>query len=329
MFFGVAVLSPLVVGPHRRRAGRSASAARRSRPPGPRERHPQPRRTASTASALMIGLALVAMVTILGSSIKASATNDVLEADAEGRLPGERRGRIPALQPGRGGFAPEVQARSQAVAQFRSGVVGINGNATDIGAVDPTQIEAVADFPMSSGRPRRVGPDECSCTPRPRRTTGGTSAAWSRCSSPGRAKRPARRRDLFGQQTLCLCNYLITLDAYDANVEQPLDLNVFLQVADGVTVAEREDAARRGAAEGLPERAGRRPGCLEATVPRFGEPVARVRVRPAVPVDHHLRLRASWRPSGCRCSSASASSACSGRWAWRASRSSGWCGPRP
>jgi putative ABC transport system permease protein len=75
IFLGVAVLSPLIARPLARVIG--WPFARLFRLPGRLARENamrNPRRTAATAAALMIGLALVAFVSILAASIKASAT---------------------------------------------------------------------------------------------------------------------------------------------------------------------------------------------------------------------------------------------------------------
>ena len=70
-FIGIAMLSPLVSRPVARLVGRLFSR----RLPGRLGRENavrNPRRTAATAAALMIGLALISAVTVLGSSLKAS-----------------------------------------------------------------------------------------------------------------------------------------------------------------------------------------------------------------------------------------------------------------
>jgi putative ABC transport system permease protein len=75
VFFGVAILSPLIARPLARLIG--WPFARAFRLPGNLARENamrNPRRTASTAAALMIGLALVTFVSIFAASIKASTT---------------------------------------------------------------------------------------------------------------------------------------------------------------------------------------------------------------------------------------------------------------
>jgi putative ABC transport system permease protein len=79
-FVGVAMLSPLVSRPVASVAGRLFSRRIAGRL-GKQNAVRNPRRTAATAAALMVGLALISAVTVLGSSLKASvakiATNAV------------------------------------------------------------------------------------------------------------------------------------------------------------------------------------------------------------------------------------------------------------
>ncbi len=98
---GVAMLSPLVAGPLSRLIG--APAARFRGIPGRLGRlnaMRNPRRTASTAAALMIGLGLVSFVTILAASLE-DVVRRHARSEHEGRLhhPGPRRRAVP-VQPG-------------------------------------------------------------------------------------------------------------------------------------------------------------------------------------------------------------------------------------
>jgi putative ABC transport system permease protein len=105
VFLGVAVLSPLVARPLSRVLG--WPFARWAGQPGRLARRNamrQPRRTAATAAALMIGLALVSLVTILAASITASldrTLDEVVAADYI--LTGPSGGMV--------GFSPEVVRR--------------------------------------------------------------------------------------------------------------------------------------------------------------------------------------------------------------------------
>ncbi len=107
-----------------------------------------PRRTAATASALMIGLTLVALMSILGSSAQAStdkAISDTLTADF-----------VVSNAVGTP-FSPAIaqQIRQingvQTVAQFRQAVGSVDGNQVFLGAVDPADLMSTLHVDMSLG----------------------------------------------------------------------------------------------------------------------------------------------------------------------------------
>src|SRR5205807_10438729 len=78
VFLGVAVLSPLVARPFARALGAPLAESGISGKLGRENAMRNPKRTASTSAALMIGLGLVAFVSIFAASIKASS-NKILE----------------------------------------------------------------------------------------------------------------------------------------------------------------------------------------------------------------------------------------------------------
>jgi putative ABC transport system permease protein len=81
VFLGVAMLAPAIAGPLSSVLGRPL--ARLLREPGRLGRENSmrsPRRTAQTASALMVGLALVAAMSVFGASVSRSATSSVDQA---------------------------------------------------------------------------------------------------------------------------------------------------------------------------------------------------------------------------------------------------------
>ncbi len=102
LFLATALLSPLMARPVALMLG--SPIARLARTPGRLARENaarNPRRTSSTASALMVGLALVAMVLIVGESFKATFTstlNTSLRADYFVQLD----------SPGEAGFSPQL-----------------------------------------------------------------------------------------------------------------------------------------------------------------------------------------------------------------------------
>jgi putative ABC transport system permease protein len=149
MFLGVAVLSPLIARPLARWIG--WPFARAFRVPGNLARENamrNPRRTASTAAALMIGVALVTFAGIFVASAKASfagildrsVTADyILTAD------------------GFQGFSPELGRHMaelpelQAVTALRGGTWKLNGQSQSLGAVDPVAYNQLVRTETVSG----------------------------------------------------------------------------------------------------------------------------------------------------------------------------------
>jgi hypothetical protein len=113
-----------------------------------------PRRTAATASALMVGVAVATLFTVIGASLKASATQGVgraLAADLVVYQPGHAGGA------GKAGFSPQLAAglgRLPSVgvaAGVSRGSVLLNGQAQTIAAVDPDRIGSVLNLGVTAG----------------------------------------------------------------------------------------------------------------------------------------------------------------------------------
>ena len=113
-----------------------------------------PRRTAATASALMVGVAVATLFTVIGASLKASATQGVgraLAADLVVYQPGYAGGA------GKAGFSPQLAAdlgRLPSVgvaAGVSRGSVLLNGQAQTIAAADPARIGSVLNLGVTAG----------------------------------------------------------------------------------------------------------------------------------------------------------------------------------
>jgi putative ABC transport system permease protein len=115
-----------------------------------------PRRTAATASALLIGVAVVAMFTVVAASLKASAAKGVdraLTADIVVDTPGFGGG----VNTQRGRLDPAMQQRLSTVdgvavaTGLSSGNAVIAGKAHSVTAADPTQVDDVIDLGVTNG----------------------------------------------------------------------------------------------------------------------------------------------------------------------------------
>ena len=155
LFLGVAMLAPRLVRPlaaHRRppAAGFGGSPGRLARENSVRN----PGRTALTAAALMIGLALVTFVATLGAGLRGSDRDRGQEA-GQGRL--RRHG-----EDGGGSFASPRTRRSappgrRGIAGVRSDRAAVAGGERRVTGIDPETIGRFYTFNGSGPRARSTG----------------------------------------------------------------------------------------------------------------------------------------------------------------------------
>lgn len=233
VFLGIANLSPLFAGPVARFLG--APIAKLFGQSGKLARENatrNPFRTASTASALVIGLALVTMALVVGNSVKSSFASTIEQAvDAD----------FVISEPSFNGFSPTLADRLRATGTFsavsgvRSGPFRFEGSVRSLTAVGPDAGDLV-DIDLLQGAPvSELDPDEILVFEDPARDLGLT---------PGDTVDVEFSRT--GEQTLIVAgiygdasfagNYVISTDSWNANFTDQLDNVVFARIADGATV---------------------------------------------------------------------------------------------
>jgi putative ABC transport system permease protein len=235
-FLGVATLSPLfarglaaVIGrPFRRSASGRLGDENAKR---------NPRRTASTASALMIGLGLVAFVSVFAASLKASATkalDEVLRADLT--LSSNQ------FNPFSSHLAEELRKdptySTVSVVRGAEAHVGPTDTDTFVNGIDPATFGDVADVTMLSGSLADLAQPDTVIVSRTEADAKGLAVG-----SPldmTFAATGVQHLQVVGtyDNNAFLGDYTVSLPTFDTNVEQKLDLNVYLNVADGVSVAD-------------------------------------------------------------------------------------------
>ncbi len=147
-FIGVAMLTPLIARPV---AAALGAPIKRTGVPGKlgeENAKRNPRRTAATASALMIGLGLVVFVAVFGASAKASTTailDRTLRADFILTSPTFAGFSTSAAEDMRA--VPEVET----VSQVRQAEVHINDGTTFITGLDPATFDAVSEAGVLEG----------------------------------------------------------------------------------------------------------------------------------------------------------------------------------
>ena len=157
VLLAVALLGAVVVGPLAQVIGAPVAAARGL--PGTLARENaarNPRRTASTAAALMIGLGLVSFVLIFAASLQASV-DQLLDEQflADYQVTSVNFGTYP-------GEVTEAVAGVDGVAAADGAAfvpIGVEGEPEDALAIDPTSLGRTVGIDASAGEPRDLGAD--------------------------------------------------------------------------------------------------------------------------------------------------------------------------
>ena len=237
-FLGVAILSPFVARPLAAWIGTPLRSGGISGKLGRENAMRNPRRTASTSAALMIGLGLVTFVAVFAASLKASA-GAILDRTIRSDfiLTGRQ------FTPFSPGLARMLKATPQlsVVSPFRQNAVKINGSVVFMSGVDPNAIGEATNIELRSG--------SIASLDRPSAVLVSRGVAESNewhvgDDVPILFARTGRKTFEIGgvfETNPFLNDYAISLDDYDANFAGLLDSIVFAKAAPGTSI----DAARR------------------------------------------------------------------------------------
>jgi putative ABC transport system permease protein len=247
LFIGLAILSVLFARPLAAFVGRPLALAFGEPAYLGRENAMRsPRRTATTASALMIGVALVAFVTIVASSIKASA-NSVIDRDLHADYVIQPSSMSAGFQ--QAGVSPGIadalahDLTIAEVSEIRTGQFGLDGVSKTLFAVDPFTLPHMLSFDDASLRSlsalndvgvlvrRRVAEDEGW------RVGDNVPMQYQRV---GTVQTPIQ--GLFDSDALNGADYLITIGEYDHRYVQRMDAQVFVKATAGASHAEIQAA---------------------------------------------------------------------------------------
>ncbi len=250
--FGVFVLGPVIARPAMRVLGVpttvSGATGRLARENAKRN----PRRTAATASALMIGVALVGFITILASSTKAStaaAVDKSLRADYI----------VDSGAMGQGGFGPGIEQdlasvpEVELVSPLRSIAATVDGGTTDVTAFDTTVIEGLVDFGVTAGSIADVHGDGVALSTDKADSLGLGVGDGVTVGFAATGDQQLTVRALFDSDLLASGGYatVVGLDTFEANVTDVFDQQVYVTTAPGID-AEVASAAIEQAVAGWP-----------------------------------------------------------------------------
>jgi putative ABC transport system permease protein len=233
-FIGVAMLTPMIARPV---AAMLGSPIRRTGVPGKLGRENamrNPRRTAATASSLMIGLGLVVFVAVFGASAKASTTailERTLKAD------------FILTSPTFSGFSTAAAADIRGVSgvetasQVRQGEVHIDGGTSFITGIDPATFEAVSDVGVLDGSIADLGRAGSIAVFEDTAADNGLGVGdtvvvdW-----PATGETELEVAAIYSESGL-IGDWTVSLETFDANVAQRLDVFVFVKAEEGADVA--------------------------------------------------------------------------------------------
>ena len=244
-FLGVAALSPIVARPAALVLGRPLRALGVPGRLGQENAMRNPRRTAATAAALMVGLALVSMVSILSASLKASFT-----AALEETLRADLTVTTSSFQP----FSPEVAERIRAlpevaaVAEFRQGLFRFRGEALLVTAVDPSTIERVAALDLREGSVASLAQGRVLVSADAARERGISLGDRLTLTFPGTGPEPLVVGGLHGEDRL-VGDWVVSLATYERLYPEQLDTFVLLKGAEGVSPRALQAAVERAVAD--------------------------------------------------------------------------------
>ena len=252
VFIGVAMISPLVARPVARLL--TLPAERRHSITGvlaQQNAMRNPRRTASTAAALMIGLALVCLISIFGASAKAffsDAIDNQTRADFILSPKMFQPFSATAAQAARSGFAA-ISRHPATVVEFRSGTALVGGQASGISGTSP-DFQKVFSIPVRSFNRRAfatngvlvwkdsVGQHSCGADQRAACRAGSTLTV----RFPEGAPRALPIAGVFTDRKALATNddYLISLNGWEQRFPQTLDNFVVILKPPDVSTAQAQ-----------------------------------------------------------------------------------------
>jgi putative ABC transport system permease protein len=205
-----------------------------------------PRRSAATASALMIGVALVGFITILAASTKATmgeAVDGSLKADYV----------VNSGSWGSGGFGPAIEDDLAAVPEvehvspLRTIPADVDGTTTKVSAFDTAVIEQLVDFGVTEGAITDVHGDGIGLAVDRAKELGVGIGDTVTIGFSATGDQVLTVRALFDGDLVSAggMDHVVGLDTFDANVTDVFDEQVYVSIAEGADLGTATAAVER------------------------------------------------------------------------------------
>ena len=243
VFLGVAFLAPLFAGLLARVVGAPAARINLAGKLAQKNAERNPRRTAATASALMIGLALVGLVGIFAASLKASTNKVVDESlEADFTISPTAVTQLPTISPQ---VAQEISRQDEisAVAPVRLGQFRNPEERTlYIVGTDPAAFEQTANIEVTSGQLSMLGPGEVFVYGPAAEDLDLQVGEELRAEFPATGADELTVAGLFDNKALLSADYLVSLETFDEHFPDAVDSSVLVRAGEGVQASEARGA---------------------------------------------------------------------------------------
>ncbi|MDI3418205.1 ABC transporter permease [Streptomyces luteolus] len=213
-----------------------------------------PRRTAATASALMIGVAVVALFTVFGASLKATMNQTVDRSFA-----GDVAISAPSFGAGGSGLSPELAGKVAELPEVESavglgrGVAEVDGAGRQLTVTDPVALARGLDLGSVRGDLAALGTDGLALSAPEAERRGLALGDRTRLAFTDGTQESFTVRAVYAQPELA-GDYVLTREAWAPHRGQDSDSVVAVTFKDGVDTASGEAAVEEtAAAYGNPE----------------------------------------------------------------------------
>ncbi|MEU3486633.1 ABC transporter permease [Streptomyces massasporeus] len=212
------------------------------------------KRTAATASALMIGVAVVSLFTVFGASLKATMDQTVSRSFA-----GDVAVSAPSFGAGGSGLSPRLAGAIQKLPEVDTavglgrGVAEVDGEGRALTVTDPVALARTFDLGTVDGSLRRLGTDGIAVTEKEADRQHLTTGDTAHLTFTDGTKETFTVRAVYGRSELA-GDYVITRAAWAPHRTQDSDTLVAVTFADGVSTDAGTAAVEKAAAPyGNPE----------------------------------------------------------------------------
>ena len=237
VFIGIAVLGPLlarpaarVIGAPLRLRGTTGSLARENA-------MRNPKRTAATASALMIGVGLVAFITIFAASTKQS-----ISGSADQKLHAEYV--VDSGMFDDGGLSPALTTALRAHPEFaavtglRDAPTLVDGRPSMLEAFDVSAVGQIADLGTVTGDVTQLGVDGIAVLDTTANSHGWKLGDTIPVTFAKTGATPFTIRAIYTDSDEWVGKQFVSTQAFEANVSDQFDTKIFVKTAPGVSASE-------------------------------------------------------------------------------------------